>query len=214
MDQPDINATNLKLLRPLKNHLRKRLRRRMRNTQRHALHSQRRRHLRRLPSQQNRRSTSALPYHFHIHPPHTARPSRPERLHRRFLRRKPPRIPLILILEFLAISTLPRRIHPPQKRLAMALNRPLHSIHFRNINPHPHNHAAPSSTGTPALAALTHNPTTNTPCSGRLLRRPLFSRFSSPPRPPTRSAVINASATTQLRKHHSHNTPQNARLGL
>src|SRR6185369_14928164 len=134
----------------LENHLRKRLRRRMRDAQRNTLHSQRRRHLRRLSSQRNCRPTAALPHHFHIHPPHPARPPRPQRLHRRFLRRKPPRVPLILVLELLAILSLPRSIHASQERLSMPLDGRLHPLHFRNINPHPNNHAASNS---PKLSA-------------------------------------------------------------
>src|SRR5579859_1086265 len=123
----------------LKYHLRQSLRFRMRNAQRNPLHAKLFRNLLRLSIQPDRRPPALLPHHLKIHPPHPASPPRPQSLHRRFLRRKPPRIPLILIPKPLAILPLRPRKHPPQKRLPMPLNRPPNPLHLRQIHSHPYN---------------------------------------------------------------------------
>src|SRR5580700_197898 len=111
----------------------------MRNTQRRPLHPQLLSNLSRLPIQPNRRSPALLAHHFKIHPSHPAPPPRPQSLHSRFLSRKPPRKPLILILESLAILPLRHGVHPPQERLPMPLNGPLNPNHLRQIHAHSNN---------------------------------------------------------------------------
>src|SRR5260370_7045527 len=120
----------------LKNHLRQRLALRMRDAERHALHSNLLRYLRRLPCYRQRRPPAHFPHHFQVHPFHTAPPARSQRLHRRFFRREPSRIPFILILKPLAIFPFPRRIYPPQKHFPMPLNRPLNPLPPSNLPPH------------------------------------------------------------------------------
>src|SRR5271165_308074 len=125
-----------------KNHLRQSLRLRMRNTQSNPLHPQLLCNLPRLSIQPNRRPPALLSHHLKIYPSHPAPPPSPKRFHTRFLSRKPPRKPLILILKPLAILPFRHRIHPPQKRLPMPLNRLLNPPNLRQIHSHPYNHAA------------------------------------------------------------------------
>src|SRR2546429_4351477 len=115
----------------------------MRNRHRNMFYSQLVRNLPRFALQLQCRLSANLPDHFNSHPPHTAAPPRSQRLHRRFLHRKPPRIPFIFILELLAVSPLPRRIQPLQKSLPLPPNRPAHSIHFRNVHSQTNNHSSP-----------------------------------------------------------------------
>src|SRR5882762_7376270 len=114
----------------------------MGDAQRDILHSQLHRNFPRLTRQRQRRPPALLPHHFQIHPPHPAPPPRPQRLHRRLFRCKPSRIPLILILELLAIGSLLRRINPLQKYLPMPLNGPLNPSHLRNVHAHPYDQMA------------------------------------------------------------------------
>src|SRR5579859_2672029 len=123
----------------------------MRNAQRNPLHAKLFRNLLRLSIQPDRRPPALLSHHLKIHPPHPAPPPRPQSLHRRFLRRKPPRIPLILIPKPLAILPLRPRKHPPQKRLPMPLNRPPNPLHLRQIHSHPNNHRLPFYLRVPIL---------------------------------------------------------------
>src|SRR5260370_30487463 len=95
----------------LKNHLRQRLGLGMRDTKRHSLHTQLLRNFCRLARNRQRWPPACLPHHFQIHPFHAAPPARSQCLHRRLFRRKTPRIPLILILELLAIFSFSRRIN-------------------------------------------------------------------------------------------------------
>src|SRR5271167_1472637 len=111
----------------------------MRNTQSNPLHPQLLRTLPCLSIQTNRRTPALLPHHFKIHPPHSAPPPRPKRLHRRLFSCEPPRIPLILILKPLAILPLRSRIHPPQKQLPMPLNRLPNPVDLRQIHSHSNN---------------------------------------------------------------------------
>src|SRR5277367_307505 len=136
----------------------------MRNAQSNPLHPQLFRDLPRLPIQPNRRPPPGLPHHLKTHPPHPPPPPRPQSLHRRLFRRKPPRIPLILILKPLAILPLPHGVNPPQERFPMPLNRRPNPPHLRQIHSHPDNHptapcrgaihCAPNATQTVVLARL------------------------------------------------------------
>src|SRR5207249_3401931 len=90
-----------------------------------------------------RRPSTRFPHHFQIHPLHPAPPARPQRLHRSLFCRKPPRIPLVLILKPLAVFALPRCIHPPQKHFPMPLNRPPNPLHLGNVHPHPNDQCPP-----------------------------------------------------------------------
>jgi YfiH family protein len=114
----------------------------MGDTERHAFHPNLLRNLRRLARNRQRRPPASLPHHLQIHPFHPAPPTRPQSFHRRLFRRKPPRIPLILILKPLAVLPFPIRINPPQKHFAMPLNRPLDPPHFRNVHPHSNDQVA------------------------------------------------------------------------
>src|SRR6266568_3098933 len=126
----------------------------MRDAERYTLHPNLLRNLCSLACYRQRRTPARLSHHFQIHPLHPAPPARPQRLHRRFFRRKPPRIPLILVLEPLAVLALPRRIDPPKKHFPMALDRPLDAFHFRNVHAHPNNQDASSApTLGPAVSA-------------------------------------------------------------
>src|SRR5260370_21713333 len=117
----------------------------MRDAERCTLYSQLLGYFRRLACDRQSRTPARLPHHFQIHPSHPAPPPRPQRLHRRFFCRKPPRIPLILILEPLAVLPLPRRIDPPKKHFAVALDRLLNTLHFRNVYAHSINQDASSA---------------------------------------------------------------------
>ncbi len=97
--------------------------------------------------QRNRRPSATLPDDLHIHPSHPATPSCPERLHRRLFRRKPPRKPLIFILESLTVLPLRRRIQPPQKGLPMPLNRRLHPPNLRDVNTQPDDQSSSGGAG-------------------------------------------------------------------
>src|SRR5882757_3700796 len=134
----------------------------MRNRHRNMFHSQLVRNLPRFAFQLQRRLPANLPHHFNIHPPHAAAPSRPQRLHRRFLHSKPPRVPFILILELLAVRPLFRRIQPLQKSLPLSPNRSAHPVHFRNVHSQPNNHSSPVAQT--SVCAL--------PCSVRFSVRP------------------------------------------
>src|SRR5260370_1776092 len=117
----------------------------MRDAERHTLHPNLLRNLRCFACYRQRRTPARLAHHFQIHPFHPAPPARPQSLHRRFFRGKAPRIPLILVLEPLAVLALPRRIDPPKKHFAVALDRPLDAFHFRNVHAHPNNQDASSA---------------------------------------------------------------------
>src|SRR5579859_1705747 len=117
----------------------------MRNAQSNPLHAQLLSNLLRLSIQPYRRPPALLPHHLKIHPPHPASPTGAQRLHRRFLSRKPPRIPLILIPKPLAILPLRRSIHPPQKHLPMPLNRDANPLHLYPLLSHPNNQSLPLS---------------------------------------------------------------------
>src|SRR5256885_6199322 len=108
----------------------------MRNRHRNMFYSQLVRNLPRFALQLQRRLPAHLPHHFNIHPPTTADPSRPQPFHRRFVHRKPPRIPFILILELLEVSPLLRRIQPLQKSLPLPPNRPANSFFFSSRRRH------------------------------------------------------------------------------
>src|SRR5260370_29808616 len=116
----------------------------MRYAERHALYANLLRNLRCLARDRQRRTPARLAHHFQIHPFHAAPPARPQRLHRCFLRSKPPRIPLILVLEPLAVLAFPHRVNSPQKNFPMPLDRPLNAIHLRNVHSHPNNQDASS----------------------------------------------------------------------
>src|SRR6266571_2971038 len=116
----------------------------MRDAERHALHPKLLRNFRRLTRNRQRRPPARLTHNFQIHPFHPAPPARPQRLHRRLFRRKPPGIPFILVLESLAIFALPYRVDSPQKYFPMALDRSLDAVHLCNVHSHS-NDQVPSS---------------------------------------------------------------------
>ncbi len=117
----------------------------MRNAQRHTLYSQLLRDFRRLTHDRQRRPPARLPHHFQIHPFHSAPPAGSQRFHRRLFRRKPPRIPLILVFKTLAVFSFSWRINPPQKYFPMALDRPLDALHLRNVHAHSNDQDASSA---------------------------------------------------------------------
>ena len=110
----------------------------------------------RLPIQPNRRSPApsrAPPQNPPIALP--APPPRPQSLHSRFLSRKPPRKPLILILESLAILSLRHGIHPPQETAPHAAQwRLLNPNHLRQIHAHSNNQSSLPCRGTIHRALL------------------------------------------------------------
>src|SRR6267378_6594719 len=146
----------------------------MRDAEGHTLYSHLLRNFRCLPRDRQRRTPARLPHHFQIHPFHPAPPPRPQRLHRRLFRREPPRVPLIFILEPLAILPFPRRIHAPQKYFSMALDRPLNPLHLGNVHPHSHDHAALLNSC--ALSGLAE--TVRAFVVAGLWTRPIFSSFN------------------------------------
>src|SRR5260370_20407901 len=107
------------------------------------------RNLSRFAFQRQRRPPALFPHHFQVHPAHSASPARTQRLHRRFFCRKPPRIPLILVLEPLAVFSFSWRINAFQKDFPMALDRPLDALYFSNVHPHSNDQDSSSS---PAFA--------------------------------------------------------------
>src|SRR5467141_2427969 len=117
----------------------------MGNAQRDIFHAKLLRYFPRFTPQFQRRASARFPHHFQIHPSHSTPPARSQRLHRRLFCRNPPRVPFVLVLKLLAVFSFLRGINPSQEHFPIALDRPLDTLHFRNVHAHSNDQDASSA---------------------------------------------------------------------
>ena len=118
------------------NHLGQRLGRCVRDAQRNVLHAELSRNFSRLAVKRQSRPPAGFPHDFQICPTNAAPPARPQRLHRRLLRRESPRVALVFVFELFAVFALLFRIYAPEKNLTVALDGALYAVHLGNVHAH------------------------------------------------------------------------------
>ncbi len=101
--------------------------------------------LKRHARQAQRRLAAWLTRDFDIAPTNPMPPSRAERFHRRFFRRKPPRIAFVTILESLAVHGLFGGEQPLDERVAVAKYRRFDAVDFGDVQTQPDDQSAPRS---------------------------------------------------------------------
>jgi hypothetical protein len=124
----------------LENHLRERRISTMRNRNRNILDAQPRSNLSGHAVQPQRRLPAGKIRHFNVHPAHAMAPSRPQRLHRRFLHGESPRITLEAILVPLAVRNFSASEQPVNKSLPVARDRRFDTIYLRDVHAHSDDH--------------------------------------------------------------------------
>lgn len=98
--------------------------------------------LRRFSRQMNSRLPARRIPHFNVPPTHPVPPSRAQRFHGRFFRRKARRVPLKFRLVPLAIPPLLIREHALDERPPKSRNRCFHAVNLGDVHAHPDNHFA------------------------------------------------------------------------